>query len=206
MQIVLEQIGRRFNREWIFKNMDYAFESGKSYAILGINGSGKSTLLQVISGSLTPSTGKLSYRTGQKEVAVETIFEHLSIAAPYLELIEEFTLLEVLKFHFSFKKRKNDLSDAALIDLLNMQSSKNKQLKYFSSGMKQRVKLILAFCSDTPILLLDEPTSNLDEQGVEWYKSLVTQFSDHRLVMVCSNQPQEYEFCDELIRLEDYKS
>ena len=205
MQIILEQIGRRFNREWIFKNINYSFNSGESYAILGINGSGKSTLLQVISSSLTPSTGTLKYIVEGKEIDVENVYQHLSIAAPYLELIEEFTLLEVLDFHFSFKKRLNNLNNQVLIDLLNMDSSKNKQLKYFSSGMKQRVKLILAFCSDTSILLLDEPTSNLDEQGIAWYLDLVNKFSKDRLIIVCSNQAHEYAFCKHQLNLFQYK-
>ena len=206
MQIILEQIGRRFNREWIFKKIDYSFKSGQSYAILGINGSGKSTLLQVISGSLTPSTGNLSYSLNNNEIAVEQVFQQLSIAAPYLELIEEFTLTEVLEFHFNFKTRINNLTNKDLIELLNMDSSKNKQLKYFSSGMKQRVKLILALCADTPLLLLDEPTSNLDDQGINWYKDLVAKFTSNRLVIVCSNQAHEYEFCTHQLLISDYKN
>jgi ABC-type multidrug transport system ATPase subunit len=206
MQIILEQIGRRFNREWIFKKIDYSFKSGQSYAILGINGSGKSTLLQVISGSLTPSTGNLSYSLNNNEIAVEQVFQQLSIAAPYLELIEEFTLTEVLEFHFNFKTRLNNLTNKDLIELLNMDSSKNKQLKYFSSGMKQRVKLILALCADTPLLLLDEPTSNLDDQGINWYKDLVAKFTSNRLVIVCSNQAHEYEFCTHQLLISDYKN
>lgn len=205
MKIELEQIGRRFNREWIFRKINYSFHSGKSYAILGINGSGKSTFLQVISGSLAPSEGKLSYALEDKNIEVEQIFEHLSIAAPYLEPIEEFTLNELLDFHFQFKKRIHNLENEQLILLLNMEANKNKQLKYFSSGMKQRVKLILAFCSDTPILLLDEPTSNLDEQGIQWYKKLVTDFTQNRLTIVCSNQNHEYDFCQERLFITDYK-
>ncbi|TKC00651.1 ABC transporter ATP-binding protein [Pedobacter cryophilus] len=206
MQIILEQIGRRFNREWIFKKIDYSFKSGQSYAILGINGSGKSTLLQMISGALTPSAGTLSYSLNHKEIAVEQVFQQLSIAAPYLELIEEFTLTEVLDFHFNFKTRLNNLTNKDLIDLLNMDSSKNKQLKHFSSGMKQRVKLILALCADTPLLLLDEPTSNLDDQGIKWYKDLVAQFTANRLVIVCSNQAHEYEFCTHHLLISNYKN
>ena len=205
MQIELKQIGRRFNREWIFKKINYSFKSGESYAILGINGSGKSTFLQVISGSLSPSFGELIYSQNKQELNVEDIFEHLSIAAPYLELIEEFTLIEVLDFHFQFKKRIAQLNNKDLIALLGMESSQHKELKYFSSGMKQRVKLILAFCSDTSILLLDEPTANLDEQGVQWYKDLVNKFTDNRLVIVCSNQSHEYDFCNHQIQIADYK-
>jgi ABC-type multidrug transport system ATPase subunit len=206
MKIILEQISRRFNREWIFKNIDYSFEVGKSYAILGINGSGKSTLLQVISGSLSPSSGQLIYRFEEKEIPIEEVFKYLSIAAPYLELIEEFTLVEILDFHFQFKARLNNLTNEQLIKLLNMESSAKKQLKYFSSGMKQRVKLVLALCSDTPILLLDEPTSNLDEQGIDWYKSLINQFTNNRLVIVCSNQAHEYEFCGYQLKISNFKN
>jgi ABC-type multidrug transport system ATPase subunit len=206
MHIILEQIGRRFNREWIFKKIDFSFKSGQSYAILGINGSGKSTLLQVISGSLTPSTGKLIYTLNDKEITVENVFKELSIAAPYLELIEEFSLIEVLNFHFQFKHRMDDLTNEDLITLLNMETSRDKQLKYFSSGMKQRVKLVLAFCAATPILLLDEPTSNLDEQGISWYKELVTRFTRNKLVIVCSNQTHEYDFCTHQLKITDYKN
>jgi ABC-type multidrug transport system ATPase subunit len=206
MKILLEQVGRRFNREWIFNHIDYTFESGKSYAILGINGSGKSTLLQVISGALTTSVGDISYTIEDKQIPVEQLFNYFSLAAPYLDLIEEFTLLETLDFHFNFKKRINNLNNNELVDLLDMQKSKNKQLKYFSSGMKQRVKLLLAFCSDTPLLLLDEPTANLDEQGINWYLDLVKSFAGNdRLVIVCSNQAHEYSFCDEHILVADYK-
>nr|WP_294896509.1 ATP-binding cassette domain-containing protein [uncultured Pedobacter sp.] len=205
MKITLSKIGRRFNREWIFRNIEYTFETGNSYAILGINGSGKSTLLQVISGALGQSEGDIFYQNKGKVVEIDQVFQHLALATPYLELIEEFTLTEVLGFHFEFKKRVNNLSNNDLIALLNMDSSKNKQLKYFSSGMKQRVKLILAFCVDTPILLLDEPTSNLDEQGINWYNSLVKRFTSNRLVIVCSNQNHEYEFCQHQLHIADYK-
>ncbi len=205
MRIALEQIGRRFNREWIFRNVNYVFESGKSYAILGANGSGKSTLLQVISGSLTSSEGKVNYFNNDVPIDIENVFPELSLAAPYLDLIEEFSLSEHIDFHFQFKKYRDGYNKGSLISLLDLQHSEHKALKNFSSGMKQRVKLALAFCSDTKVLLLDEPTSNLDLQGVEWYQSLIKQFSANRLVIVCSNQAHEYAFCDEQISVEGYK-
>jgi len=205
MKIVLDKLGRRFNREWIFKDIDYSFEQGQSYAILGINGSGKSTLLQVLCGSLTPSQGKLNFFLNDKQIEVEALYQHLIISAPYLDLIEEFTLIEILDFHFQFKSRKQNLDNAAIIKLLNMESSQNKQLKYFSSGMKQRVKLILAFCSDVPILMLDEPTANLDEQGIKWYLQLIKEFTQNQLVIICSNQEHEYSFCQYQINIKDYK-
>lgn len=205
MKIILEQIGRRFNRQWIFRNVNHVFEIGRSYAILGANGSGKSTLLQVISGSLTSSEGKVSYFRDNNPLDIESVFRDLSIAAPYLELIEEFSLSEHIDFHFQFKNYRAGYDKRSVLSLLGLQHSEHKAIRNFSSGMKQRLKLALAFCSDTPILLLDEPTSNLDQQGVAWYLSLIEQFSSDRLVIVCSNQEQEYGFCEERINVEDYK-
>jgi ABC-type multidrug transport system ATPase subunit len=205
MIISLQNIGRRFNRDWIFKGVDYSFTSGESYAILGPNGSGKSTLLQVLNGSLSPSTGKIDFTNDGKPVEIETVFTHLSLAAPYLELIEEFTMSEMIDFHFKFKSFKPGIDKEQVIALLNLPKSANKLIKYFSSGMKQRLKLALAFCADTPMLMLDEPTSNLDTQGVDWYLSLVQQFAAGRLTIVCSNQEHEYGFCNHRLSIVDYK-
>jgi len=205
MKINLQDIGRRFNRDWIFRNIDYDFVQGETYAILGPNGSGKSTLLNVLNGSLSPSTGKISYSTGAETIDADQVFKQLSLAAPYLELIEEFTLIEMIDFHFKFKARKEGMDTARIVALLNMDQSRNKLIKYFSSGMKQRLKLALAFCSDTPLLMLDEPTSNLDLQGVDWYLSLVQQFAVNRLTIICSNQEHEYSFCKHRLDISNYK-
>jgi len=206
MNITLQNIGRRFNRDWIFRGVDYTFNSGQAYAILGPNGSGKSTLLQVLNASLTPSAGTISYTFQDKPVEATEVFSYLSLAAPYLELIEEFTLTEMVDFHFKFKQYKPGIDKKELIGLLSLAKSENKLIRYFSSGMKQRLKLILAFCADTPILMLDEPTSNLDTQGVDWYLGLVEQFATSRLTIVCSNQEHEYGFCNERLSISDYKS
>jgi ABC-type multidrug transport system ATPase subunit len=205
MQITLQNIGRRFNRDWIFRGVDYTFTSGKSYAILGANGSGKSTLLAVLNGSLSPSTGTINYSFDAQPIEVEQVFQQISLAAPYLELIEEFSLSEMIDFHFKFKTYKTGIDKAAIIELLNLPGSTNKLIRYFSSGMKQRLKLALAFCADTPILMLDEPTSNLDTQGVDWYLNLVQQFAKDRLTIICSNQEHEYNFCEHRLNIADHK-
>lgn len=205
MKIILENIGRRFNREWIFRELTYTFEQGHSYAILGSNGSGKSTLLQVLSGNLTPSEGLIQYSNDGKEIDIELAFRQLSMATPYLELIEEFSLLEQIEFHFSFKKYSGGMDAAKVVELLGFEKSRHKAIRYFSSGMKQRTKLALAFCSDTPVLLLDEPGSNLDKSGMAWYLDLVKQFTENRMVIICSNQEQEYSFCEKQLLVSDYK-
>lgn len=205
MEILLEDIGRRFNQEWIFRLINYRFAAGQSYAILGPNGSGKSTFLQVLSGSLSPSTGKIAYTEGGRAIGIERLYQHISLAAPYLELIEEFTLRELISFHFKFKKMIAGWGVDELIALLQLESSGDKEIRYFSSGMKQRVKLLLACCTDSSLLLLDEPTSNLDSQGISWYLALIDRFATGRLLMVCSNQAHEYSFCNHQFNITDYK-
>jgi len=204
MEIELKGAGRRFNQEWIFRNFTYQFNAGGKYAVLGPNGSGKSTLLSVVLGSLAPSEGTVTYIAGQ-EVPVEKIYQLVSFAAPYVDLVEEFTLQETIDFHFKFKQFYPGIDAAGLLDLLGLAKAQDKPLKYFSSGMRQRTKLALACCTNTPLLLLDEPTSNLDKQGMEWYHSLIEKFTADKLVLLGSNQENEYSFCDNLIRITDYK-
>ncbi|MCA5006040.1 ABC transporter ATP-binding protein [Sphingobacterium bovistauri] len=206
MNITLQNLGRRFNQEWIFKGIDYTFSSNQSYAILGPNGSGKSTLIKVLAGQLTPSEGKIIFTKESTTVDIESVYKNISIAAPYIELIEEFTLNELFKFHFEFKNYLPNFDSKKIIEILGMEKSANKSLKFFSSGMKQRVKLALACCSESRLLFLDEPTSNLDTSGEQWYLDLVkSTLSSDRLLIIGSNQEKEYTFCDQTFSITSYK-
>lgn len=204
MLIELKDAGRRFNQEWIFRHVNYTFASGGRYAVLGPNGSGKSTLLSLILGNLSTSEGGVTY-TEAHEIPVDEIYKYVSFAAPYLDLIEEFTLQETIDFHFRFKNVHPSVPESGILELLGLTKAQDKALKYFSSGMKQRTKLALACCSDTPMLVLDEPTSNLDVQGIDWYQQLISDFTTNRLVIVGSNQEVEYGFCDQFVSITDYK-
>lgn len=199
MQISLSETGKRFNKDWIFRKLTYAFISEKSYAITGPNGSGKSTLLQVIGGAVAASEGKITYETGNKTIDAENVFRHLSIAAPYQELIEEMTLSEFLEFHKKFKPFIAGKTVKEIITIAQLDHAAEKQIRYYSSGMKQRAKLIQAFFADTSILLLDEPCTNLDEDGIALYHRLIREYTNGRLVIVSSNELQEYGFCGERI-------
>lgn len=205
MEIILEDIGRRFNRDWVFQHLNYRFTAGSQYAVLGPNGSGKSTLMQLVSSALTPSAGRIEYRSDGTIIDADHIYQHLSIAAPYLELIEEFTLAEQVRFHFTHKRLREGLDERMLIEQLGLAHAQDKQIRYFSSGMKQRVKLGLACYADVPIVLLDEPTSNLDEDSISWYLQLIASTSTDRLFLICSNQEREYSFCEHTIMITDYK-
>ncbi|MFN2456796.1 MAG: ATP-binding cassette domain-containing protein [Chitinophagaceae bacterium] len=205
MKIRFSNAGKRFNREWIFRNVDIEFSAGNSYAITGPNGSGKSTLLQTIGGLLQPSEGKISFYDSDKEILPEKVYQSISFCAPYLDLVEEMTLVEFIQFHNTFKSFLKTLKINEIIDVIDLRAAANKQILYYSSGMKQRVKLAQAIFSETDIVLLDEPCTNLDAQGIELYHSLIKYYCKNRLVIVSSNDEVEYEFCKEKISMNDFK-
>ncbi|HEY2648780.1 MAG TPA: ABC transporter ATP-binding protein [Puia sp.] len=205
MKIILSDAGKRFNRDWIFRHFNYQFISSQSYAITGPNGSGKSTLLQFIAGALMPSEGKIIYYDLNGEPQADH-YAMLSFAAPYLETVEEMTANEFFKFHQKFKPLVNGITISQILGRVGLKDAVDKQIRYYSSGMKQRVKLAQAFFSDTPLLLLDEPTTNLDGSGTAMFHELIQDFAGERLVIISSNDPAEYSFCKTIIDMNNLKS
>ncbi|MDX1940765.1 MAG: ABC transporter ATP-binding protein [Saprospiraceae bacterium] len=205
MKIELKNIAKRYKLEWVLRNLNLSLRTENAYAIIGPNGSGKSTLLKILSGHLTPTKGKIDFFLENKKLPSDEVYQHLSYAAPYIDLIEEFTLLEALQFHQNFKPFIKNQQPADIIQILGFERAKNKSIRHFSSGMKQRLKLALAICSDTNLLLLDEPTATLDRQGIEWYQDLIRQFADNRLVIVASNVEEDFFFCAQKVNMLDFK-
>lgn len=207
MILSIEKLGKRFNRHWIFRGIHQVFQSGNAYAITGSNGSGKSTLLQIIAGAMQHSEGTIVFKEplDSKEIPAEKHFQYISIAAPYLELVEELSLQEFLAFHFRFKGILPNQSIASIIQYIGLQAATNQQIRYYSSGMKQRVKLAQAIFSNTAIVLLDEPTTNLDLVGIQLYHHLIEQFCKERILIVCSNDENEISFCNERLDMANYK-
>lgn len=208
MTISCTRTGKRFNRDWIFRNFSHTFISGQHYGITGPNGSGKSTLLQIIAGAMVFSEGEIAYTSGvngNKPIEPELVHHSLSIVAPYMDLVEEMTLMEFLEFHRIFKPLLPGLDAEAIIAKISLQKAAHKQIRYYSSGMKQRVKLAQAIFSDTPCLLMDEPCTNLDDTGIQLYHQLVRDYCADRLVIISSNDEQEYHFCGEILNMMDYK-
>lgn len=203
--IKVKGLGKRFNREWIFRNLDYSFQPSKVYAITGPNGSGKSTLLQVLWGQLPQSAGELLYPHGSGEIPIDEIFQHLAIATPYLDLVEEFTLSEHLRFHFNLKRSRNDMHVDEMLDKLKLAAAREKHIADFSSGMKQRVKLALAFFTQADLIFLDEPTTNLDKDTKDWYHLQLNSLPSHCTVLIASNQPDEYPSHAQTINILDFK-
>lgn len=206
MKISLTDAGKRFNRDWIFRHLTYEFSAGQSYAIVGPNGSGKSTLLQVLSGSMQVNEGDGKWSVDNKQLELEKVYNYISICAPYLEVVEEMTLIEFLNFHSGFKPFLSSITSEKIISILGLENAVNKQIRNYSSGMKQRVKLAQSIFSDVPAVLLDEPCTNLDAAGIQLYHSLINDYCKTRMVVVSSNDEVEYRFCKERLNINDYKN
>ncbi|MEZ4800519.1 MAG: ABC transporter ATP-binding protein [Flavobacteriales bacterium] len=206
MKIKLEKIGKRYQKEWIFKDLDFQFESNSPVAILGSNGSGKSTLLQVLSGYLTPTEGLIQWEKEGSLISVQHIYKSITLASPASALYDDFTLRENITFFQSFKSFKNEMNVEEVAKRMGLEAQMDKQLKFYSSGMRQRVKLGLAIMGESDILLLDEPSSHLDAKAIQWYNDLVLEFMKDRVVCVASNKEEsETSFCKSAIDILNHK-
>jgi ABC-type multidrug transport system ATPase subunit len=147
------------------------------------------------------SEGEVNFNNNGKIIPNEEVFSHVSICAPYLEVIEEMTAVEFFVYHQQFKSFQYNTVIADIIDQIGLSKHAHKQIRYFSSGMKQRIKLAQAFFSETPVLLLDEPCTNLDQSGIALYKDLLSNHTKNRIVIISSNDQSEIEGCTQLIQL-----
>ncbi len=200
MKIIATDIYKKFRQEWVFKSLNYTFESGNSYAIVGQNGAGKSTLLKTFAQYSLPNKGKVEF-----EGISEDIHKQISFAAPYSELIEEFTLPELLAFLIKIDFLKPEWNFDAFTNFIDLKPAESKYIKNYSSGMRQKVKLGIALASERPILCLDEPTSNLDEKAKQWFFDSID-MQRHKLILIASNEPAEINLCTRQIAIADYKS
>lgn len=203
--VTLNNAGKKFSREWIFRGLSYTFKTGNPVAITGPNGSGKSTLIKSVAGTIPLNEGSVSYGKNGQAVPEESWHQLTGISAPYLELIEEFTLSESIDFHVRFRPFTEGLTKSGFISRLGLEKHTGKYIRDFSSGMKQKLKLGFAFFTRNEVLILDEPTANIDQKGYEWYMEEVQKLVPERVVIISSNEPREYTFCTEQLYIPDFK-
>ncbi|MBK9638418.1 MAG: ATP-binding cassette domain-containing protein [Bacteroidetes bacterium] len=207
IQIQLQSAGKQFQKQWVFRNLELHIQDAEKIAIIGLNGSGKSTLLQIISGFQSLSEGTIQFSFDGKTVPIDQWYHQIAYAAPYIDLPEEYNIKELLSFYSSFKPFQNKLGIPEVIEIMQLGNSNNKAIKHFSSGMKQRLKLSMAILSNTPVLLLDEPLSNLDKNGHLWYHTLIEEYAKQKTIIVCSNHiEEEIIFCTSKIDIHNFKS
>lgn len=200
-RIELQGVGKRFARHWIIQDLSTTFQSGTLTGIKGRNGSGKSTLLRLLCGQLTPSRGNITFALNGQPVPVSQCYRLVSWTGPYLEIIEELTIAEFLRFHFTMKPLLPELELAQIPALLELDQVRNRKLSDCSSGMRQRVLLGSALYADTPLLLLDEPTVTLDAEAIDWFHTQLNTYGSNRLVVIASNDPEDLRSCSQVIVL-----
>ncbi len=189
MHIKLTDIGKQFDYKWIIRNFTEEIPSGSRLAIRGHNGSGKSTLIKLLAGYLSQTCGTIEYFNHEKLTSREHIYRYLTISAPYIDLIQEFTVLEMVNFH---GKLKHISTPKEIINFAYLEESAHTPVQFLSSGMLQRLKLALCFCTDADLFLFDEPTSNLDAKGIAWYRESLQHLSQQATVVVASNVAHDF--------------
>lgn len=199
-------LNKAFGRRLIFEDINFNYNVNGIYGISGYNGSGKSTLVKIIAGIIAPSSGKIIHTDNTKEISPEELHNYIGFVSPYLVLYDEFSAWENL-WYFSkirdvaFNTDKiNDLLDKFL--LLNR---KDDYVKTYSSGMKQRLKFIFALMHSPKLLILDEPTSNLDNEGKEKVYNILNKEAESSVIIIASNEDSDLELCSSRLQLENYK-
>lgn len=202
----LDKLTKTFGRRLIFNNIEFEFQSGNVYGISGPNGSGKSTLVKIISGLISPTKGKVIHQFQGKAVVDEKLHNHIGFISPYLVLYDEFSAWENLKLLSDIRGVVfNEKKVSDFLKSFNLFNRRNDMLKTYSSGMKQRIKFIFALQHEPQVLILDEPTSNLDDEGKEKFYNIIEDEGKKNLVLVASNEKGDLALCDKTINLNDYK-
>lgn len=190
----LESFSKQFRGQWLFRNLNLWLQPGEGLAITGPNGSGKSTLLHCLAGLISPDVGQMRW--------TESPQGRPSVASPTMEIPGDFTLHEILDFHFTMNMLYQGFNPLEELEASGLKTSPTMPIRYFSSGMLQKLRLVLAMLSESSILLLDEPHSHLDQQGQQWFQSLLPRVSTHRCLAIASNDPTEYRICKNTLLLE----
>lgn len=207
MELRFEQVGRRFGRDWIFRGINVVISNQQHALFVGPNGSGKSTLLQIASGFLSPSEGEVVYFGLNGRIGTDQVYHAISYAAPYLDLYDDLKLIEAVEFHMLFRKLRANWSPDEVIQLIDLERHREKSIRNFSSGMRQRVRLALAILTKSEVLCLDEPTTNLDRNAVTWYRNLLEQHSHDRIVLVSTNNnPDDYLRADLTLQINNFQA
>jgi heme exporter protein A len=191
------------NKINIFSGINFELSNGKAIGITGRNGSGKSTLLKTVSGLTNPTKGKLEFTYNNNKIESENFNDYYGFVSPYLNLYEEFTAIEHIKLFMELKGEEIDEKKTyELLETFNIANTEEKYISKFSSGMKQRIKFILALLFKPPVIFLDEPFTNLDESGIQIVEQIMSEhLNNGGALMIASNDEREIKICSDFINL-----
>jgi len=205
------KLAKYYSHRLVFGNLNFSISSGSSLGILGRNGSGKSTLIKTICGLISPSQGDFAFSVSGKELKSEEYYKHIGFMSPYLNLYDELTALENLEFFMNLKcpdKPKNEREEkiSSLLESVGLYKRRKDFYKNYSSGMKQRVKLCFALLNEPELLLLDEPCSNLDKEGIDIVYKYAEEQKQSKMLIIATNEESDLNLCDTTLNIEDFKN
>lgn len=201
-----QNLSQRFQHRQIFNDISFKISNKEVLGITGHNGSGKTTLVKIIAGLISPNSGSVQFVLNNLEVDSDDLYLHIGFVSPYLTLYEEFTALELLKIiaqmrgmEFDAKFAEELLADVHLIE------RKNDEIKTYSSGMKQRMKYACALLHKPCLLIVDEPMTNLDNDGMEMVERIILNHSQSGGgVILATNDQRDVKLCSQTISVEDF--
>lgn len=202
-KVIGQRIGQKFNQRTIFKNISFEIESGQSIVLTGPNGSGKTTLLRIICHLIQPSEGAVKFWHDSQGVERDGLYPHIGLVGPYLQLYNQLTALENYTFFSRIRGLEIDFPYfKELMSGMGLQGRELDELRTYSSGMLQRIKYVMALIHQPEILILDEPTANLDEKGVERVYQIMDSQKRDKILIMATNEPGEIRFGEKQIRLD----
>jgi heme exporter protein A len=212
IELSCESLGKKYTDKLIFKDLPLKLTNKSSLVITGKNGSGKSTLIKILANVIKESKGSYKIVVNNKEILRENFFCITGLLSPYLNLYDELTGYENLEFFYSLKSKENINKSALeekikfILEEVNLYQRRNDYLKNYSSGMKQRLKLAFAVINEPLLLLLDEPRTNLDNEGIEIVYKFADKQKENGILVIATNETEDTRLCEEKINIEDYKN
>ncbi len=201
------KINKTFGRRLVFSDINFRLDKPGIFGIAGPNGSGKSTLVKIIAGLLSSTKGKITHKNSEKEIIPERLHNHIGFVSPYLVLYEEFSAWENLNYLSKIRGITFDKDYAKdLLERFLLYNRRNDLVKTYSSGMKQRMKFIFALIHHPELLIFDEPTSNLDDEGKKSVHNIINDKSKENIIIIASNDKSDLDLCSEVLDLKTFKS
>ena len=203
ISITVNGLSKDFNRSVIFQDISFSLSSPASLSITGKNGAGKSTLSKIIAGLLSITHGSITYSVNEKQIGIEEFKHHIGFVSPYLNLYDEFTAIENLQFLSSIRTaaHQNDERIKELLALVGLWNRRDDKVSTYSSGMKQRLKYAFALLHNPAVLILDEPTSNLDAEGIEVIRQIILEQKKTNILIIATNNKEEAHWCEQQIQV-----
>jgi heme exporter protein A len=197
MKLCAENLTKNFDEKTIFKNLSFKAESGSGLAVLGPNGSGKTTLMRILSHLILPTSGTIHYSENEKTISPEHLFQHIGFLGPYLELYQDLSAMENLQFFSKIRGLHNFTPRIFhLMEQFGLKGREEDLVKTYSSGMKQRLKYVFALLHEPQILFVDEPRSNLDEEGIGLVYEVLNAYKKDHLLIMATNDSEDLKLAD----------